>query len=252
MNRYYVYEWYIVETGEVFYVGKGCGNRYRTRKRENMFFMRMLNTHECDSRIVMDNLTEEEAYSKEIELIHHYRINTNYRLSNIADGGNAPPVRTGERTAEQRAKHSKALKKYYENADNRKKQSAKLKEFYSSEKGKKTASERSKKNMQNEKTKEKISVSNRTRWTDELRKKHSQKMKKAYSNPQARANVTGANNGNSKAVLQIKDGEVIARYETLVEAERQTGIRFKNISKVLCGGNKTAGGYVWKYADKIC
>lgn len=29
-NKYYVYEWYIVETGEVFYLGKGCRNRYKT------------------------------------------------------------------------------------------------------------------------------------------------------------------------------------------------------------------------------
>lgn len=26
---YYVYEWFIKETGEVFYVGKGRGNRYK-------------------------------------------------------------------------------------------------------------------------------------------------------------------------------------------------------------------------------
>lgn len=27
---FYVYEWYIVETGEIFYVGKGCKNRYKS------------------------------------------------------------------------------------------------------------------------------------------------------------------------------------------------------------------------------
>ena len=29
MNEYYVYEWFIVDTNEVFYVGKGKGNRYK-------------------------------------------------------------------------------------------------------------------------------------------------------------------------------------------------------------------------------
>lgn len=29
---FYVYEWYIVDTGEIIYVGKGKGNRYKVRK----------------------------------------------------------------------------------------------------------------------------------------------------------------------------------------------------------------------------
>lgn len=29
MNQFYVYEWFIVETEEVFYIGKGKGKRYK-------------------------------------------------------------------------------------------------------------------------------------------------------------------------------------------------------------------------------
>lgn len=28
-KKFYVYEWYNIDTNEVFYVGKGCGNRYK-------------------------------------------------------------------------------------------------------------------------------------------------------------------------------------------------------------------------------
>ena len=36
-------------------------------------------------------------------------------------------------------------------------------------------------------------------------------------------------------------------YESLAEAERQTGISFKSISHCLTGRQKTAGGYRWDY-----
>ena len=34
-KKFYVYEWYNIDTNEVFYVGKGCGNRYKTTSRRN-------------------------------------------------------------------------------------------------------------------------------------------------------------------------------------------------------------------------
>ena len=36
MNKFYVYEWYNVETNEIFYVGKGCNNRYKNISDRNM------------------------------------------------------------------------------------------------------------------------------------------------------------------------------------------------------------------------
>ena len=87
MNKFYVYEWFITKTKEVFYVGKGCGNRYKNIYRRNKFFKDILKTHECEVRKVYINLTEKEAFLKEIELIKFYKENTNYRLTNQTDGG---------------------------------------------------------------------------------------------------------------------------------------------------------------------
>lgn len=58
MNNYYIYEWFIVDTDEVFYVGKGKERRAETVSGRNKFFKDMYNTHNCDFRIKIDNLKE--------------------------------------------------------------------------------------------------------------------------------------------------------------------------------------------------
>lgn len=47
-----------------------------------------------------------------------------------------------------------------------------------------------------------------------------------------------------------KDGQYIATYISMHEAERQTGCPFKNISAVCNGTKHTCMGYVWKFADE--
>ena len=34
---YYVYEWYVIDTNEIFYVGKGSRNRYKYTDRNALF-----------------------------------------------------------------------------------------------------------------------------------------------------------------------------------------------------------------------
>lgn len=57
----------------------------------------------------------------------------------------------------------------------------------------------------------------------------------------------GINNPLSKKVLQIKNDIIIAEFNGISEANRKTGINFKNISAVCRGKRKNAGGYQWKY-----
>jgi hypothetical protein len=54
----------------------------------------------------------------------------------------------------------------------------------------------------------------------------------------------------SKIVCQIKDGFILNEYYGCHEAERATGITYKNISACCLGKRKTAGGFQWKY--KTC
>lgn len=82
---FYVYEWYIIETGEVIYVGKGTKNRYRVRK-HNKFFNEMITRFECDSRIVKEFSTEKEAFSYEFKRVRELK-ETGQCVCNIYDGG---------------------------------------------------------------------------------------------------------------------------------------------------------------------
>lgn len=68
--NYYVYEWYDEDTGQVFYVGKGCKDRViQLRKsKRNRFFLRYLNKHNCNFRIVKDDLTQDEALELESKI----------------------------------------------------------------------------------------------------------------------------------------------------------------------------------------
>ena len=50
-----------------------------------------------------------------------------------------------------------------------------------------------------------------------------------------------------KPVIQRKGDEVIGQYFSLAEAEKQTGVYAKNISKVIRGKRKAAGGFQWEY-----
>lgn len=85
-RRFYVYEWYIKETGEVFYVGKGTGQRRYDRQRRNKYFRNVVNKYDCASRIVHDNLTNEESCELERKLIAE-RWESGEAYCNFTEGG---------------------------------------------------------------------------------------------------------------------------------------------------------------------
>ncbi|NBI31002.1 NUMOD3 domain-containing DNA-binding protein [Chengkuizengella marina] len=66
---FYVYEWFIVDTFEVFYVGKGNGIRRFELHNRSKYFNNVYNKYNCAVRLVHQHLTNEEACKLEIERI---------------------------------------------------------------------------------------------------------------------------------------------------------------------------------------
>lgn len=83
---FYVYEWFIVDTLEVFYVGKGTGNRRFETHNRNKYFNRILNKYNCTVRLVYQSLTNEEACELEKERIAEMRVK-GWAKCNFTNGG---------------------------------------------------------------------------------------------------------------------------------------------------------------------
>lgn len=65
--KYYVYEWYIEETNEIFYVGKGTGNRVTSMKNRNSYFKNIRKKYNCNYRILKYFQNENDAYNYELK-----------------------------------------------------------------------------------------------------------------------------------------------------------------------------------------
>lgn len=66
---FYVYEWYIEETNEIFYVGKGSKKRRGQISRRNKLFKEVYNNNKCKSRILKTFEDEEDAFKYEHQRI---------------------------------------------------------------------------------------------------------------------------------------------------------------------------------------
>lgn len=87
---FYVYEWYIVDTNEIIYVGKGCRNRYKVTK-HNKMFNEMIKRYNCKSRIVKTFDNEKDAFEYEFIRINELR-DKNQCVCNIYNGGTGGTV----------------------------------------------------------------------------------------------------------------------------------------------------------------
>jgi len=81
---FYVYEWAIHDTGEIFYVGKGRKNRATEYHYNNLYAEKIRRAYTVDTIIIADNLTEEEALALETQEIVRIKTETSYILTNIS------------------------------------------------------------------------------------------------------------------------------------------------------------------------
>lgn len=82
---FYVYEWYVKSTGEIFYVGKGSGDRYKVTNRNDLFKEKIQN-NQCEVRIIKRFEDEQEAFQYESQRIKELK-SINQCSCNIQEGG---------------------------------------------------------------------------------------------------------------------------------------------------------------------
>jgi hypothetical protein len=112
----YVYVHNRLDNGQPFYVGKGSGNRATSRKGRNQYWERIAKKVGFQSVILQSGLTHCQALNAEKFVIAALR--KRYQLTNVTDGGDGGnglkgvdhPLHGKPRSAETRAKISKALK----------------------------------------------------------------------------------------------------------------------------------------------
>lgn len=86
-ERFYVYEHIRKDTGAVFYVGKGSGNRYRNFCNRGKYWNNFCKSKQnVEVRLPIKNVDEEFSLLAEVELIDLYR-RRGVRLVNISNGG---------------------------------------------------------------------------------------------------------------------------------------------------------------------
>ena len=88
-NKYYVYCFYNEDWQDVFYIGKGCGNRYKDISDRNPHIKSIFKKHNCITKIIVDNLTEENALAIEKNYKELYKLNgspiIDYEKTQITD-----------------------------------------------------------------------------------------------------------------------------------------------------------------------
>lgn len=106
-SMYYVYEHLRADTGEVFYVGKGCKDRAETRSGRSEWWKRIDAKYGRTVRYLITGIDEELAHLIECERIAHLR-ESGVPICNITNGGDG--VRMPFQKPEWNAKRSASLK----------------------------------------------------------------------------------------------------------------------------------------------
>lgn len=84
-NKYYIYRHIRIDKNTPFYVGKGSGDRAFQKKSRNKYWKNIA-SNGYKIEIILKNLTQKNAYKKEIEFIELYK-SFGYCEANFTNGG---------------------------------------------------------------------------------------------------------------------------------------------------------------------
>lgn len=86
LSKYYIYGHYKKDTNELFYIGKGSGNRISFKHSRSQFWNNTVSKHDYYYKIIEDNLSEIESFESEIFYINYFKT-LGFKLCNLTVGG---------------------------------------------------------------------------------------------------------------------------------------------------------------------
>lgn len=196
----YVYGHYKADTDELFYIGKGSGQRAWDTRSRNKHWNAVVKKHGYVVKILADNLTDEEAYAREMQLVESAGL---MNLTNKTKGGVGLTSDVAKETMnrpEVKKKVSDAAKRRWQDPEFRKRRQEAMRKVRESEEYKKNHqdamnrlaqdsdwlkanAERVRKSARNPERIEKIRESSRKRWEDPVYKERVVKsLKKGWGN----------------------------------------------------------------------
>ena len=222
--------------------------------KHNKYFWRAIQKYGWDSfkhEILFEDLSKEDACQKEIELIAYYD-STNpqkgYNLSTGGEGSSGAP-----RSEKTRKKMSNS--KMGKNNPNYGKHPSEVTRQKMSNAGKKQYLSKETIKKMSEAKKGKPSCKNGVKLSPESCQRISES-KKGNKNPNYGKTISEEQKrkireSRCKAIIQLDENDnFIAEYSSVVEAERQTGVKSTNICQCCKGKLKTSGGFKWLYKEQ--
>jgi hypothetical protein len=210
----YVYRHIRLDKNEPFYIGVGLSDdkKYKRAcsiKNRNKYWNNIVSKTKYEVEIILDDLTKDEAFNKEIEFINLYKKKSDRgTLCNISNGG-----RGGFLSEEVNVKRRLSLIGHI-------------------------LSEETKNKIRQKAVGRKI--------PEEVRMKMSQTHKERGTGKWLKSK--GHFNGNSKKVYQFdKKNNFIKEWACASYACKKLGLNKSAISSAINGHQKSAGGYIWKF-----
>ena len=286
-RSFYVYAHYRLDTMEPFYIGKGRNGRKDILGR-NSIHDNISEKHGHAVVVLYDNLTEEEAFFYEREVIEDLVFNEGYEipckncgeftkkfsyLTNFSFGGEGQTghilneetkkrisiaTKNRYKDPKEREKVSIAGKKRFENESEREKQSIAIKKRFEDPKARKKISVAVKKSHKDPKVRKKISIAGKKRFKDpKEREKQSIAIKTSWENPEIKEKISAAIKKSYKdpKVREKVSKSAKKRFEDPKERERirekLSGEKSYKAKSVYCNELNILFSYI-KIAEKYC
>ena len=245
---YYVYAHRKATTGEIFYIGKGSGDRAwqidLKGKPRNKLWRSIVTKHGFVVEIVLDGLQEWAAFELERDLIALYgrRDRGLGSLANLTDGGEGASGQI--QTEETKSQKNAAIRAARQSPEGKIKAGEAQKLAWADPTTRATRIAGLRKAHGSEVTKAKRKAA----WLKPgARAKRSEQLKALWETPGFRENHIAR---TRQAVLCVETGII---YPSTVHAFSETGVHHTNISRVArkIPRYKTAGGFHWEYVTSL-